>query len=911
MRLTLLALLFFCSLALHAQKPTGKIIGTISSDSTRQVVAGATVSLVNSADSSVERIIASDKKGTFSFNEVKNGNYNILITAINHRPFLKFVTISETKKEVILDTLLLQFTADSLAAVTVVGYKLPVVLKMDTTEFDASSFKTRENAMVEDLLKKLPGIEIGKDGTVKAEGEKVTQILVDGKPFFGTDPKMATQNLPSNIIDKVQIIDRKSEQAQVTKVEDGIREKVINITIKKDKNKGYFGRAYAGYGTNERYEARLSGNYFKGIRKISFVSGGNNTGRSDYTTGNNEEQSNYNNSNGITRDVQSKITYVDKWGKKFDVNANIGYSNNTTVSEQTRNRQNIFGDSSNFYFEQSKSVRDRSGVNGSFGFEYKPDTLISIRFNQGINFSRNEFSTGAKFNSRLASNKRLNEGSRRNFNVTTSPSFNGNISINKRFKNSRRGVFFNLNNNINNNIGDGFNISNNYFFPVNSADYSRLLNQFANNDNRSTSINSSVSYSEPVTKKSTLNVSLSYNYSKNNSLREIFNFNTTSHLYDLLNDTLSNNFNNFNHNTSTGLNYSYSFKKGSIAIGGTWQNARTKSESLTNDSIYLQSFSGLVPYLSFNRSNKGKRVNVNYSFSNRAPQAYQLQPVVDNTNPLYLRLGNPNLKYSTIHRVNYNYSFYNAKKQSSFNASGGISATYNSISNSSIFNKSNGSQITQPINVNGVYNANGYVNYSKPFKLKKQKLFWNNSFNYNLGRNVSLIDNLENINRSTGGRLSTGLRIEVEDVLELSTGYNISYQDSRFSLRQNLNNTSYTYGAETILEFTPGKSTEITVNWDFSKNTGRSAGFNREINMINADVTQFMNKKKSWWLKLKVYDLLKENVSIYRYSGESFIEDNQMNVLTRFFLLSLNVKLSKFSGKPPSSTNVPPTIIRR
>ncbi|HEX8333873.1 MAG TPA: hypothetical protein VF622_14730, partial [Segetibacter sp.] len=218
---------------------------------------------------------------------------------------------------------------------------------------------------------------------------------------------------------------------------------------------------------------------------------------------------------------------------------------------------------------------------------------------------------------------------------------------------------------------------------------------------------------------------------------------------------------------------------------------------------------------------------------------------------------------------------------------------------------------TQPINVDGVYNGNGYLNFSKPLKLKKQKIYWNSNINFNLGRNVSLIDNLQNINNTTGGRIGTSLRLEVEDLLELSTGYNISYQDSRYSLKKNLNNTSYTYGAEVTLELTPGKSTEVNINWDFSKNTGRSTGFNRQVNMINADVTQFMNKNKSWWLKLKVYDLLKENVSIYRYSGESFIEDYQTNVLTRFFLLSLNFKLSKFAGKPPASQSSPGVIMMR
>jgi hypothetical protein len=735
-----------------------------------------------------------------------------------------------------------------------------------------------------------------KDGSVKAQGEKVTQVYVDGKPFFGNDPKMITQNLPADIIDKIQIIDKKSEKAIATKVEDGQNEKIINITIKKNRNSGYFGRAYAGLGTAERYEGKVSANHFNKDKKVSFVTSVNNTGRNDYGNGE-EEYTSYNNYNGITKDYQTKLSFTDKWGKKLDVNANIGYNNNQNKSEQFRNRQNIFADSSNYYAEHNLSTRNRCGITTGVGFEYKPDTLTTIRFNQNGFFGKNTYQTAALFNSKLLNNKTINEGNRTNTGISNSPSFNGNLSITRRFKKARRAMFFNMNNNINNSLSDAFNNSNNYFFPVNGAEYLLLVNQYLNNKNKTTNVSSSVSYSEPLSKKSTINMSFSYNFNNNNTIREAFNFNNISGLYDLLNDTLTNRFRSNNYNATIGTNYSYSLKKGVISLGATWQDAVTKSTSLTKDSIYKQKYSGIVPYANFNISNKGKRFSANYNFNNRPPQPYQLQPVVDNTNPLYVRLGNPNLKYATTHRVNMNFTYYNAKKQTSIYANGTITTTANNISTSNIYDRITGRQISQPINVNGVRNANGNINFNKPFKIFKHKLSWNNNAKFNTGRNVSEINMERNINNTLGGNISTGLNFEVDDKFQVELKSNVSIQTTKYSLQPNLNNTYYTFGSDYNIEIDLGRLTEIRINGNFSKNTGRTAGFNRNIHMINGDVTQYFSQKKLWWLKFKVYDLLKQNLNVFRYSGENYIEDIQSNVLTRFFLLSINFKLAKFKAK--------------
>ncbi|TDH28519.1 TonB-dependent receptor [Segetibacter sp. 3557_3] len=896
--LVCLLLVMYCT-ALSQIKP-GRITGKVFSDSGYIPIEGASVSLQNNRDSLVDKIVLSDKKGAFVFTDTRPDEYLLLISVINHVPFQKKISLPNTGGELQLDSLILKFTSDSLASVTVVGYRTPVKILGDTTEYNAAAFKTKENAMVEDLLRKLPGLEVTKDGTIKSNGEQITRILVDGQPFFSDDPKLATQNLPRNIIDKIQVIDEKSDQARLTKVDDGIRNKVINIVIKKDKRKGTFGRAYVGRGTSKTYEAKLNANAFNGDKKYSLIAGGNNTGRSDYGGGDNERAS-YNNFGGIAKDAQVRMNYINKWGKHMNVSANVGYNTNRSTAIQSRNRQNIFGDSSTWYQETSQSIRYRNGISTGISIDYKPDTLTSIRLNASANLGKSRFSSGAVFSSTLPQAKKINEGNRENRGESGSPSVNGNISVNRRFKKSRRAVFLQMSNNRNSSINDNFNTSNNYFYPTNLPEYKRLLNQYNQTNNKSSSTNTSLSYSEPIGTKGSLSVNTAYNFSKNNNQRELFDYNIQSGLYDIFNDTLSSNFDNYNLNASLGASYAHNLKKGSISVGSSWQSSRSKSVSLTRDSVYRQHFSSLVPYISFNRHSNGKSFNLYYNFSSNAPQAYQLQPVLDNSNPLFLRLGNPNLRFSSTHRVNGGLNLYNSKNNRSIYFNGNFSVIQNAFSTSTIYDKLTGSQVTQPINVSGVYNGGGNVSFNQPFKLWAQNIRWNVSNNFNLNRNVSIIDYQQNVNFSIYTNWSTGLDVDVEDWLQLGINYNYNIQNTRYSLRPNMNNSSATSGGSVRGEVTPGKLTEIRFDWNFSSNTGRSAGFNQTINLVNADLTQYFSTRKNFWVTLRVYDLLKENVNIYRRSGENFIEDTRMNVLTRFFLLSANMRLNKFGGRTKRS----------
>ncbi|HXL55003.1 MAG TPA: outer membrane beta-barrel protein, partial [Chitinophagaceae bacterium] len=661
-----------------------------------------------------------------------------------------------------------------------------VVVKSDTTEFSAASFKVKKNATVEDVFKKMPGIEVSKNGSLKVQGEIITQIYVDGKPFFGTDLKAVTQNFPADLIDKIQIIDKKSDQALATKVDDGQYEKIINITLKKNRNKGVFGKDYIGYGTKAHYEAKANANFFNNDKKLSVIAGANNTGRDDSHNNNGS----YNNSNGITDNKQIKMNYAGKLGNNFDFSAWAGYEQNKTTIDQVINRQNIFSDSSTDYAENNKSGYLTKNIYGGLYFEYKPDTFTLIRFNESAGYTNNSYQSFSAFNSTAFNGYKINKGFNQSSGLSKVPVLNGQVNYYHRLSNSGRNIFLNFSNNINSNQTNTYNSFNNYFYPVDSSSYTLLLNQYQNNNTRNTTFGTTISYSEPVAPNNTLNFSYTYNYSNNNMPKEVYDFNAQTGLYNLFNDSLSNHFDNYTYGNTASFNYNYSSKKNGFGIGMRWKELLTQSHSFEKDSVYQQTFTGVLPSLNFYSAGKGKRLNIYYNFYVKAPQAYQLQPLIDNTNPLYLRLGNPDLKYASVQTLRFNFNYYNTKKERGFNSNANFSTISNNISTSIIFDNT-GKQISQPVNTDGAYNWNAWFSYFEPVYLGNDKIKWNINLLTSGSKIINQLNGKENLSRNNFIKVFFGLTYDTPEWIDLHTDFSISRQAGEYSLQPNFNNTLY------------------------------------------------------------------------------------------------------------------------
>ena len=346
-----LALLFTILLSLSVKAQQGVVKGKLKDTLTNQPIAAATITLMTKADSSLVSFTMSNDKGEFTLTGIAEGKYRLLLTHLNYHNTVLNIDITKTQNDADLGIIPMGDRVKTLAEIVVEAEAPPVTMKNDTIEYHAGAVKTPPNANVEDMLKKLPGVKVDKDGTVRAQGQKVNKVYVDGKEFFGNDPKIATRNLPADAVDKVQVYDRQSDQAQLTGFDDGNSEKAINLKLKKDKKKGVFGKITAGAGTDGRYEGRFNINSFKGEQQISALGMGNNTnaegfsfmdmlnfsssgiqrngGNISINISDNDPASALmggSNNNGINNTLAGGINYNDLIGTKTDLRSNYFYS---------------------------------------------------------------------------------------------------------------------------------------------------------------------------------------------------------------------------------------------------------------------------------------------------------------------------------------------------------------------------------------------------------------------------------------------------------------------------------------------------------------------------------------------------------------------------------------------------------
>jgi hypothetical protein len=348
-------------------------------------------------------------------------------------------------------------------------------------------------------------------------------------------------------------------------------------------------------------------------------------------------------------------------------------------------------------------------------------------------------------------------------------------------------------------------------------------------------------------------------------------------------------------NSAASLSYNYGSKTTGFGIGMRWMNAEVKSARQGKDSIFQQSFTGFAPNLSFFINHKRSRFNLFYNFNLQAPQPVQLQSVIDNSNPMYIRLGNPDLKYAMVHQIRYRYNYYNPKKETGFNSNASFSSIFNNISSSTVSDMRTGSQITKPVNLDGAYNWDGWVSFFSRIYLGKNKLKWSVNLNDNGRKSSSMTNNELNTNLGNYEKIYLGLSYDAPKWIDFHTDMSMSRQESNYSLQANLNSISYLLELSPNITLTPTDKTEINIDYDYRQTSGQAAGYNTSVNLLNTDIVQYLGTKKNVWIKLKAYDLLNQNINLWRYTGDNYIQDTRANVLSRYVLLSINFKLNKFN----------------
>ncbi|UYQ92791.1 outer membrane beta-barrel protein [Chitinophaga horti] len=909
--------LLFALLTVTAMAQKGRVKGVISDKTTKELLPGATIAVLHAKDSSIEASSFADKNGAFDIQGIDPGKYQVFITYIGYQGFYKAVTIGDSTKVIDLGGITLSQKGVALGGVEIVEQVPPIKVKQDTLEFNAGSFKVRENALTEDLLKKLPGVVVDKDGAIKANGETVTKVYVDGKPFFGNDPKMATRNLPADIVDKVQLIDKKSDQAEFTGINDGEIEKIINITIKQDKRKGIFGRGTAGIGTDDRYGATGSFMNFKDIRKIAFVGGANNVNNMGFSF---QDQFGFGgggggrggggggmgggNGSGITSSWMGGVNFSDEYGKRKQVRMTLSYNiadmkreSGTWTRRLTPLNDGGTQQSNDTVTGLTKNLNHR--LNGRI--EWDIDSFHSVIINPQFSYStQNNESNSASFIKFTDDGSPVTRSQRFNTNEGNRPDVSGDIQFRKKFRKKGRTVSATL--------GYGYNSNNQDRFTDGFAEYFQRseidsINQLAITDNSAKSVNVRVDYTEPIFKDRFLELNYSYRSNNSDNDRLTYQYNPITDRYDLLDEGQTNLFRNEFANQQASVAIRTQKLKYDYSIGGRIQINDQVNNNISRGNITRQNSVNFAPEARFNYNfSRSKRLRLNYRGQTNQPSMNQLAPVPDSTDLLYVLNGNPDLAPSFTHSMQGSFQSFDPAKMSGFFINLNASYTQNQIVYSAVLDRNSGKTSAQYVNVgSGNYNVGANVSNTIPLFNKVTSLNTNTSLNY--GRSVSYINqglaNTQNL--AAGERVS--LSYFFKEVFDVSAATFINYTAARISgdsvksRDKAQNNTNfYDFGGSLDVNVNLPLGFRIGADVDYTANRGRGEEFDLDFTMLNGFVSKSLFKNKKGEIKAQVFDLLRQNIAINRTVNNGIITDSRSLVLQRYYMMTFTYIFGKFGG---------------
>ena len=916
----------FLLLAFAAGIKAQTVSGTLHDATDQSTITNATLQLLQSDSSVTSFKTVSDKNGIFTFKNVNAGKYILSVTSIGYSNFRKGISVSGQSTQ--LGNINITKSAEVLTEV-VVNSAPTVRQKNDTTEFSASQFKVNPDATGEDLIKKLPGVTVDKKGAVTAQGESVKKVTVDGRDFFGDDATATLRNLPSTIIDKIQVFDKLSDQAQLTGFDDGNTTKSINIVTKKDMRQGNFGRVFAGYGTDDRYSAGGNVSFFNNNRRISVIGLLNNVNQQNFSTqdmlgvqgssnrgGGGQRGGGGNNltvgqQSGIARTNAIGVNYSDAWGKKIDVSGSYFFNNSKTSNNQTINKQNfITNDTTLFYDENSISGNTNYNNRINFRLDYKIDSNNSVLFSSGLNFQKND---AVNFVSGQNYYKDQTKVSATEYDINSNNqgySLNNNILFRHSFSKKGRSISLNVGNSISNRNGDNQLNSDNIYYNTQKQD---STNQLSNNKTKSNQYNFNLVYTEPIGKKGQLQLNYNPSFQTNSADQETYNFVNSTSKYSQFDSSLSNVFDNTYNTQRTGITFRRGDRSNMIAAGVSYQNSELKSNQLFPQINYINnSYNNILGNVMGRIKLSAKsNLRVFYRGSVNPPSINQLQNVINTSNPLFYTVGNPDLKEQYSNNLVARYNYTNTGKGTSFFANAFFSTINNYVGNStytervkdsiltSTITLHKGSQISKPVNLDGYISARSFFTLGMPLKFIKSNINFNGGISYS--KLPGLVDGKSSISNNLNYNIGSVLSSNISEYVDFNLSYSANINDVKNNLQTaNQNYVTQSIGLTANLLTKKGSFFQNDISNEIS--SGLSAGYNQNYLLWNMAVGQKFLKGQKGELKLSVFDLLKQNKSISRDVTESYVQDTRNQVLQQYFMLTFTYKLQTF-GKGKANTN--------
>jgi hypothetical protein len=906
MKYLVVGLFFMCHIA-SAQK---LVIRGILLDSSGTAMPSATVMLLSAQDSVLVNFSSTDAAGVFEMKNVLPKKYLLKVTYVGCAPLLHPMDAEGRSGVFDIGELELKPYSQKLDEVTVTAEKPPVVVKKDTIEFNADSFKPRENSTVEDLLKKLPGVEVDNDGTIRAQGEKVQRMTVDGKNFFGSDPKIASKNLPADVVSKIQVYDRKSDQAVFSGIDDGQREKTINLELKEEKRKGAFGILNGGVGNDKRFQAKASINKFSKTRQVSFLGMANNVNQQGFGI---EEYMNFNgnsqqmmtggqvrielgeeNNNGVPMSFGNRpnglmssyaggLNYNKDVNKKIELNSSYFYNQLDHDIDSDLERINYLPDGSVNTYKQKSSQNNTSYSHRGYAMiDHKVDSMNSLKLTTTATYTKmgsDQVSTSETYDE----SDLLNNNSRQLTQDGANASLNASLLWRHKF--SKKGRTFSTNAQLI--AGDSRKDGTLASILGNGVEENSVF-QNSYQDVNNLTYAATFSYTEPLGRRKYLEGNFSFRENRHSVTNKVFD---VERGLETPNDLLSSAYTSSYQYGRGGINFRAVKKKYNLLAGVSIQHTDLEGVLELQDIPIQKSFTNFLPSVRFAYDfSNTKHFNLDVETSVQEPSIRQLQPIIDNSDPVNLYTGNPDLRPSYSNNIRLNFHGMNPVSFMNFFAFVEARLTQNAITTAQAWT-SNGIRILRPENVESNQRYMGDFNFGFPITAITSRV--------SLGGNVTNERGYTVINTSSNkveqNVVGSSIRYDYRyrEIMNIGLAFRSRRQSQQYSMEGSMNQLFFnnTLTADAVVNFL--KDFTLSASLEYLYYVNNTLDQRQEIPLAGLSISRYMLKGRNGELTFGVHNLLDRNIGISQTASLNYYEQQQFNNLGRYFMLSFAYSLNK------------------
>ena len=932
----LLALMLLPAVTMTAQttskKKVGTISGTIVSEGEKEPLPNAAIQLFTLPDTVFKAGNASDLEGKFSIS-VENGEYLMRITYVGYLSQESKVKIA-AKKNTEVGEIQLKPDVVALKEATVTAEVPPVTMAEDTMVYNSAAFRVPAGSMLEELLKKYPGVEVEDDGTIKVNGKTVNRILMKGKDFFGTDKNMALKNIPAEVVDRVKFYDKDSDFKRVTGIDDGEEETVLDLQMKRGAEQGWFSNTDVAYGSHDRYSAKNTTSHFTDKSQMSLILSANNIGDRGFRGGG---------GSGLVASKMGGFNFATT-SSKLETGGNLRFNHRDTDAKSYTSTENFMtaGNSNQYSTSNNTSLSRSSNINGDFRLEWKPDSLTNIIFRPSISYSTSDswsksssatfdsdpFKQGAEYRMNMfgtvpagydsiAINRNYNES----MSSSESRSMNANLQLNRQL--GKKGRNITLSGSFGYTDSESENISNNdvkYYRQGAGNGYTRK--RYSTTPSTNWNYSAQTSYTEPISSIANLQLSYRFNYSYSNSDRSTYVFDDLGYIPGLNSDyhfpslpddyeqykdkdlSRYSTYRNMNHDVSATMRFVT--EKMNLSVGASWlpQQSRMKYQYLGLDTVLKRTVNNFTPNVRLRyKWDRNTTLNVMYRGRTSQPSMTDLLDITDDSNPLNITQGNPGLKPSFNNNLNAFFNTYNPEAQRGIFANLRFSNTLNSISNKVTYNEETGGRTTRPENINGNWNVAGGFNFNSAIPA-------NTKFTYSTGTDAGFNHNVAYISMnsqsnsvrntvkttSINERLRGGYR---NDWFEITLNGNLRYENSKNEQNpnQNLETFNFSYGPSTNIQL-PWQNIRLYTDISMSSRRGYSdPSFNTDELLWNAQISASFLKKNALTVSFQVFDILHEQSNVSRNISAIMRSDTQNNAIHSYCMLHVIYKFNQMGNK--------------